>query len=225
MPDLKKARSTVTVSPIFGTVTNIRRRKSMEIQDRQSKRSTNDSVTVAKPRKYLTTPEVEKLITAASSNRHAHRDQTALLLAYRHGLRSSELVSLRWDDIDFAVGRIHVRRTKGGLPTVHPIGARELRALRKLRRITQSSTYLFLNERKSPWDVAGYQRMVARTAKKAKFPFAVSSHALRHSCGFKLASDGQDTRAISHYLGHKSLARTAVYTALAPHRFKDFWRD
>jgi integrase len=197
----------------------------MEIQDRQSKRSTNDSVTVAKPRKYLTTTEVEKLITAASSNRYAQRDQTALLLAYRHGLRSSELVSLRWDDIDLAVGRIYVRRTKGGLPTVHPIGARELRALRKLRRSTQSSIYLFLNERGSPWDVAGYQRMVARTASRAKFPFSVSSHALRHSCGFKLASDGQDTRAISHYLGRKSLSSTAIYTALAPDRFRDFWGD
>jgi type 1 fimbriae regulatory protein FimB/type 1 fimbriae regulatory protein FimE len=165
----------------------------------------------------LTTAEVEKLIKAASGNRHGHRDQTALLLAYRHGLRSSELVALRWDDIDLATGRIYVRRSKGGLPTVHPIGAKELRALRKLRRNTQGSTYLLLNERGSPWDVAGYQRMVARTA--------MSSHALRHSCGFKLASDGQDTHAISHYLGHKSLASTAIYTALAHDRFKQFWRD
>ena len=91
LSDLKKTRSTGTLPPIFGTVTNIRRRKSMEIQDRQSKRSTNDSVTVAKPRKYLTTPEVEKLITAASSNRHAHRDQTALLLAYRHACDPANL--------------------------------------------------------------------------------------------------------------------------------------
>jgi type 1 fimbriae regulatory protein FimB/type 1 fimbriae regulatory protein FimE len=197
----------------------------MEFQDPRSEPSTNDSVTVAKPRKHLTATEVEKLIKAASGNRHAHRDRTAVLLAYRHGLRSSELVALRWDDIDLTAGRMYVRRSKDGLPSVHPIGARELRALRKLRRDTEGSIYLFLNERGSPWDVAGYQRMVARTARKAKFPFAVSSHALRHSCGFKLASDGQDTRAISHYLGHKSLASTAIYTALAPDRFKHFWRD
>jgi type 1 fimbriae regulatory protein FimB/type 1 fimbriae regulatory protein FimE len=225
MPDLKKTRLTVTVSPLFGTVIRIAWRKPMEFQDRQSERSTNDSVTVAKPRKHLTTAEMEKLIAAASGNRHAHRDRTALLLAYRHGLRSSELVALRWADIDLATGQIYVRRSKGGLPTMHPIGAKELRALRKLRRDTQGSIYLFLNERGSPWDVAGYQRMVARTARKAKFPFAVSSHALRHSCGFKLASDGQDTRAISHYLGHKSLASTAIYTALAHDRFKQFWSD
>ncbi|MGB8057508.1 MAG: tyrosine-type recombinase/integrase [Pseudolabrys sp.] len=48
---------------------------------------------------------------------------------------------------------------------------------------------------------------------------------LRHSCGYKLANDGQDTRAIQHYLGHKSINSTIRYTALAPDRFKGFWKD
>jgi integrase len=64
-----------------------------------------------------------------------------------------------------------------------------------------------------------------RRLRTAKFPFLVSSHVLRHSCGYKLANDGQDTRAIQHYLGHRSIASTVRYTKLAPDRFKGFWKD
>ena len=108
---------------------------------------------------------------------------------------------------------------------MHPTGGRELRALRRLKRETPPSTYVFVSEREAPLSVAGYQRMVARAGKAAGFPFDVHSHMLRHSCGYKLANDGQDTRAIQHYLGHKSINSTVRYTALAPDRFKNFWKD
>jgi type 1 fimbriae regulatory protein FimE len=49
-------------------------------------------------------------------------------------------------------------------------------------------------------------------------------HMLRHACGFKLANDGHDTRALQHYLGHKNIQHTVRYTDMAPDRFKDFWR-
>ncbi|MGA7000274.1 MAG: tyrosine-type recombinase/integrase, partial [Pseudolabrys sp.] len=93
-----------------------------------------------RPREYLTEREIEKLIKAAGENRWGHRDATAILIAYRHGLRASELVALRWDDIDFQTGKLHVRRAKGGTASVHPIGGRELRALRRLKRETPAST-------------------------------------------------------------------------------------
>jgi site-specific recombinase XerD len=64
--------------------------------------------------------------------------------------------------------------------------------------------HVFISERLAPLSVAGYQRMVARAGEAARFPFLVHSHMLRHSCGYKLANDGQDTRAIQHYLGHRS---------------------
>lgn len=67
--------------------------------------------------------------------------------------------------------------------------------------------------------------MVARTGEAARFPFLIQSHMLRHSCGYKLVNDGQDTQAIQHYLGHRSIASTVRYTALAPDRFKRFWKD
>ena len=86
--------------------------------------STSVNVTVGKrSREYLTDREVERLIEAAKQNRSGHRDATAILVAYRHGLRASELVALRWDDIDLTTGRLHVRRAKGGDASVHPISA------------------------------------------------------------------------------------------------------
>jgi len=72
---------------------------------------------------------------------------------------------------------------------------------------------------------AWFLRMIQRTGKAAKLPFPIHPHMLRHSTGYKLANDGQDTRSLAHYLGHRNLQSTARYTALAPDRFKGFWKD
>src|SRR4029453_4339077 len=155
--------------------------------------STSINVTVMsrhrRPREYLPEAEIEKLIKAASANRQGQRDATAILIAYRHGLRASELVELRWDDVDFTAGKLHVRRAKGGLDSVHPMTGRELRALRRLQRETPEGArtpHIFVSERLAPLSVAGYQRMVARAGEAARLPFLISSHVLRHSCGYKL---------------------------------------
>jgi type 1 fimbriae regulatory protein FimB/type 1 fimbriae regulatory protein FimE len=71
----------------------------------------------------------------------------------------------------------------------------------------------------------GLRKTVARIGERAKFPFPVHPHMLRHACGFKLANDGQDTRALQHYLGHKNIQHTVRYTELSPDRFKSFWED
>ena len=202
----------------------------MENAWRDTAAPTPVSVTVraTRPREYLTEREIEKLMEAAKRNRWGHRDATAILIAYRHGLRASELVALRWDDIEFVTGKLHVRRAKGGMASVHPLGGKEMRALRRLQRETPQrarSVNVFVSERLAPLSVAGYQRMVARAGKAAGFPFLVHSHMLRHSTGYKLANDGHDTRAIQHYLGHRAIASTVRYTQLAPDRFKHFWRD
>ena len=68
-------------------------------------------------REYLT--EVERLTAAAKANRYGHRDATMMLVAYRHGLRASELVDLRWEQVDFKTATLHVRRIKRGTPSTH----------------------------------------------------------------------------------------------------------
>jgi type 1 fimbriae regulatory protein FimE len=139
--------------------------------------------------------------------------------------RASELCGLRWDQIDLNTGRLHVRRAKGGIDNVHPLGGKEIRALRQLRRENTESRYVFVTERGGPATTAGFLKMISRTGEAAKLPFPIHPHMLRHSTGYKLANDGHDTRALRHYMGHKNIMHTVRYTEMAPDRFKDFWRD
>src|SRR4029077_12159452 len=115
-------------------------------------------------REYLTETEVGKLIEAAKGNRYGHRDATMVLVAYRHGLRVSELVDLRWDQVDFAAATLHVRRVKSGTPSTHPLTGVEMRALRRLQREAPASPFVFVSERGAPFSTAGFARMIERAA-------------------------------------------------------------
>src|SRR3974390_3905854 len=177
-------------------------------------------------REHLTEAEVEKLMAATKNNREGHRDSTMSLVGDRHGLRASELTDLRWDQVDFANGTMHVRRVKQGSPSTHPIRGDELRALRRLQREQEpKSPFVFTSERGSPLTTAGFARMLERAGLEARLGFKPHPHMLRHACGFALANKGHDTRALQAYLGHKNIQHTVRYTELAPTRFKDFWRD
>jgi integrase len=175
-------------------------------------------------REFLTEQEVEKLIEAAKDNRHGHRDATMVLIAFRHGLRASELVDLRWEQVDLENAILHVRRVKEGSPATHPLTGRELRALRRLQR-EATSPFVFVSERAAPFSKRGFQAMVERAGLDAKIGLKVHPHMLRHACGYKLANEGVDTRTIQGYLGHKSIQHTVRYTELAPSRFKSLFRD
>lgn len=178
-----------------------------------------------RPREYLTPREVEQLMQAARARgRYGARDAAMILIAYRHGLRVAELVTLRWDQVDLGAGLLHVQRVKRGTPSVHPLHGPELRALRALRP-GQASGYVFVSERGAPMTCAGFRKLLARIGQTAGLNFPVHPHMLRHACGFKLANDGHDTRAIQHYLGHKNIAHTVRYTELSPERFRAFWSD
>jgi type 1 fimbriae regulatory protein FimB/type 1 fimbriae regulatory protein FimE len=176
-----------------------------------------------RPREYLTETEVERLIeTARNRGRNGPRDAAAILLAYRHGLRASELCALKWSQIDLRHGKLHVNRAKGGIESVHSLHGPELRALRPLQG---NSPYVFITEAGTPVTTAWFLRMIQRTGKAARLPFPIHPHMLRHSTGYKLANQGEDTRSLAHYLGHRNLQSTARYTALAPDRFAKFWKD
>ena len=177
-------------------------------------------------REYLTPDEVKRLIAAVgASGRHPGRDQTLLTLMYRHGLRVSEAVSLRWDQVDLKAGLLHVNRLKNGVASTHPLRGPELRKLRQLRRDYPDGPYLFVSERGGPMTASNVRKMVTRAGEEAELGFPAHPHMLRHACGYKLANDGHDTRALQHYLGHKNITHTVRYTEMAPDRFKGFWKD
>ena len=179
-----------------------------------------------RPREYLTPHEVEELISVAKQRgRHGHRDSTMILMAFRHGLRVSELCALRWEQVDFDLGVLHVRRLKRGMPSVHPLQGPQLRALRKLKRESILSPYIFVTERGSPFTSAGFRKLLSRISELSTLPFSVHPHMLRHACGYKLVNDGHDVRAIQHYLGHRNIQHTVRYTELASDSFNGFWED
>ena len=148
-----------------------------------------------------------------------------ILIAFRHGLRASETVDLRWDQVDFNRAVLHVRRSKGGTPSVHPLCGSEMRALRRLQREGTAGPFVFVSERGAPLTTAGFARMIERAASAAGLGLKVHPHMLRHACGYALANKGHDTRALQAYLGHRNIQHTVRYTELASDRFKRFWTD
>src|SRR5260221_10561759 len=100
-----------------------------------------------RPREHLDRNEVERLIKAAGDNRNGHRDSTMVLIAFRHGLRASEVCDLRWDQVKFASAELHVNRVKNGKESTHPLTGLEMRALRRLKREAPDSPFMFVSER------------------------------------------------------------------------------
>jgi len=190
---------------------------------RPPRRVPNASV---RSREYLTEDEVKLLRNAArGAGRYGLRDGTLILVSYRHGLRVSEATDLRWDQIDLKHQLLHVHRLKNGTASTHPMGKEECRCLRQLRRRHPESKHVFVSRWKRPLTATTVRQMIARAGLLARIPFPVHPHMLRHACGYKLANDGHDTRAIQHYLGHRNIVHTVRYTELSPERFRGFWKD
>jgi len=177
-------------------------------------------------RDYLTRDEVASLLRAArKSPRHGARNHAMILLAYRHGLRASELVNLRLSDLDLSTGTIYCRRAKGSRSSLHPMKPDEAAALEKLLRARklQMSEFVFQSERAERMCRSAFWRIVAQAGKRAGLPVKAYAHVLRHSCGYFLANKGCDLRLIQDYLGHKQIQNTVRYTALNPSRFAGLW--
>ena len=173
-------------------------------------------------RDYLTRDEVASLLRAAKkSPRHGARNHAMILLAYRHGLRASEVVNLRVSDLDLHAGTIYCRRAKGSRSSLHPMKRDEVAALEKLLACCerQASDYVFQSERSEKMSRSAFWRIVSNAGDRAGLPVKAYAHQLRHACGYYLANRGCDLRLIQDYLGHKQIQNTVRYTVLNPARF------
>jgi type 1 fimbriae regulatory protein FimB len=182
----------------------------------------------ARRRDYLTEREMDGFVKAAKQGRHRERDYAMVLLAYHHGLRVSELVEMRLDQLDWQTAHLWVARKKGSLSTQHPLAGDELRALRAWFRARDTHPsrhlpYVFLSER-GPCTRQMFNYLVATIGQRAGLLMHVHPHMLRHSCGYALANQGRDTRLIQDYLGHKNVQHTIRYTRTAAARFEGLWR-
>ena len=183
-----------------------------------------------RPRKWLSPDEVARMVKAIRKKkigRTPHRDALMIDLAYRHGLRASELLELRWAQFDMT-GRnpiVHVVRKKGGTPGDHPIEGDILRALREHERRYKDSPYVFYNEQTGGlFTVQMFHKLVVRAGAAAGLPFPAHPHMLRHARGTMLAKAGRTTRDIQAFLGQKNIQNTQIYTefAASAERFRGF---
>jgi integrase len=150
-------------------------------------------------------------------------DGASSLQAWREGGR--EVVDPRWGAGRLQTAILQVRRAKNGTSATHPLNGREMRELRWHQRESPASPFAFVSERGAPLSAPGFSRMIERAAAEAGLGIKAHAHMLRHACGYKLANDGHDTRAIQAYMGHRNIQNTTRYNALAPERFKEFFRD
>ncbi|MGH7047562.1 MAG: tyrosine-type recombinase/integrase [Stellaceae bacterium] len=179
-------------------------------------------------RTYLRPEEIDKLVrTAKERGRYGLRDALAITMAFRHGLRASELVSLRWRQIDFTSKPVHlaVQRLKGSVNSTQPVKGDELRMLREWRREQAEGweDLILTTERGTGWTVGGFRRMLQRAAEACELGVAVHPHMLRHSAGFALADRGRDLREVQAFLGHKNVSNTTRYVELRPGRLDRIW--
>ena len=160
------------------------------MEDPHSQSQVSNPGNVLLERGFLSEREVDLLMEAARQHRWGHRDATAILVAYQHGLRASELVALRWDDIDLTTGRLRIRRSKGGgVASSHPISAQESLALRRLRDEAAPAQRVFASEHGAPFRVTGYERMIARAGAEAGFGFVVRSRMLQRDLALERAAE------------------------------------
>jgi type 1 fimbriae regulatory protein FimB len=180
-----------------------------------------------RPRDFLTEAEMVLLLKAAHQSRYGTRDAAMFLLAYRHGLRVSELVGMRLAQLHLSEAKVWVRRLKGSLDTHQPLQEDTLQALQRwlqdrAQMRGQELPWLFLSER-GPMQRKAVNYLVAAAGKRAGLPLHVHPHMLRHSCGFALSNKGLDTRLIQDYLGHRNIQHTVRYTRQAAKRFEGLW--
>ena len=177
---------------------------------------------------FLTEAEIAAFLTASRKTRNGKRDYCLMLLLFRHGLRVSEAIDIRLNELDFSGSYLNVRRLKGSRSGLQPMEGDEVRAIKAWMHVRElhkmaGSDLLFLSEQ-GTFTRQAVNYIVKTVAKKAGFSFPVNPHMLRHTTGYVLANKHTDTRTIQELLGHKKIQNTERYTAGNPERLRGIWR-
>ncbi|WP_411753379.1 tyrosine-type DNA invertase [Serratia sp. (in: enterobacteria)] len=180
-------------------------------------------------RKFLTLTEVHNLMSAARNKQTGVRDSCLILLAFRHGFRISELLNLRYHDLEMIEGRINIRRLKNGFSTVHPLMSDECKAIMEWNQVRAQwkpavdPEIVFISQRGTQLSRGQAWRIIRQAGELAGTATHTHPHMLRHACGYELAERGTDTRLIQDYLGHRNIRHTVRYTASNAARFVGMW--
>jgi type 1 fimbriae regulatory protein FimB/type 1 fimbriae regulatory protein FimE len=165
---------------------------------------------------FLTQDEMRRLLSAIDSK----RDQAMFLLAYRHGLRASEVGMLRTADLDLKQYRLRIQRLKNSLAGLHPLQPDELKAIKAyLKERDSTAPALFLSRNDTPISRRRLDELVKRYGERADIPESKRHfHALKHSIATHLLDAGADLCFVQDWIGHASIKNTVIYAQLTSRR-------
>jgi integrase/recombinase XerD len=180
--------------------------------------------------KYLNTEEVEALLQQPNiSTALGLRDKALLEALYATGMRVSELVGLRWEDFESAVGVVHCRG-KGGKERLIPVGKSALQALEQYMQRGRAELarrrnvpFLFLNRAGGKLSRVGFWKLLAGYGRRAGITTSLTPHLVRHSFATHLLERGADLRSIQLMLGHSDISTTQIYTHVMKERLKQVY--
>jgi integrase/recombinase XerD len=181
--------------------------------------------------KYLTVTEVERLLAAPDrATPEGMRDRAMLMLMYAAGLRATEVVTLRIENVDANAGFLRVVG-KGGKERVVPVAEAALESLREYLDdwrprfpAKKATNALFLSRLGRPVTRQTLWNRIARWAREAGIRTRISPHTLRHSFAGHLLAGGADLRAVQTMLGHADISTTQIYTHVTPERLREIHR-
>jgi integrase/recombinase XerD len=179
---------------------------------------------------YLSIEEVDKLLAAPDPATPAGlRDKAMLELLYATGMRVTELVSVRLDDLDSNLGLVR-SRGKGGKERLIPVGKEALKAVESYLRQGRGrlakkpdAPYLFLNSRGGPLSRVGFWKILGRCGRRAGVVIGLTPHVIRHSFATHLLERGADLRSVQLMLGHSDISTTQIYTHVLKERLKQVY--
>ena len=169
--------------------------------------------------KALTQDEILRVLKAASDS---PRDLAMILLAFRHGMRASEVCGLEVKDLDLRNGEITIRRLKNSLKTTQPLADVQGQPLLSEKRVLRAwlaerrdhpSKFVFTSQKSGRVHRSQFYRIFSNAAKRAGLPKDKRHpHCLKHALGVALVGANVNLAVIKQALGHKSIASTAIYT-------------
>jgi len=165
---------------------------------------------------FLTQAELRALFRVITRK----RDRALFLVAYRHGLRASEVGLLHMDDLNFAQQRMTIHRLKRSLPGIYPLRADEVKVLKAYLHERQSpSPTLFLSQRGTPISRRQLDTLMKHYGELAAIPASKRHfHVLKHSIATHLLDAGADLRFVQDWVGHASIKNTVIYAQLTSRR-------
>ena len=176
----------------------------------------------------LTNKEIDRLLSQPKQNNFkGYRDKAMLEVLYATGIRVSELISIRLEDIDFEMGYIHC--TSGEKHRIIPLHEEAIEALRlyliHFREQLKNNRYIFVNQNLGKISRQGFWKIMKDYAKKANINKDITPSTLRHSFAAHLLQNGADLKSIQEMLGHSDISTTHIYNHFAKSRLSQIYNS